>query len=437
MQLTPLDPWIASKIGANSSRLTRSALEAYQLARLQDTIQTLRASSPFYRAHLAGCPTELTRLDDLAAFPLTTARDIQQAPLQFLCVSQGDVRRVVTLDSSGTTASPKRLFFSQADQELTLDFFHIGMSTFTQPGDRVLILLPVERPGSVGDLLAIALERLGAQGIRHGLVRDVARTLDVLFATEANVLVGVPTQVLALARAVEARRFPTPPVQNVLLTTDHVPASIANALEQAWGCTVYNHYGMTEMGLGGGVECVARRGYHLREADLLFEIVDPQTGAPVPDGTPGEVVFTTLTRQAMPLLRYRTGDISHFVPRSCSCGTCLKTLARVRSRVENVITLDTEMHLALADLDEVLFAFDPVLDFTATLEQGDNAERCLRLHLYLNGAAHDRLLADVRAALDTLPVLRSGRLALSLTVEPGGGSLPLPPGKRTLRRADD
>ena len=93
-------------------------------------------------------------------------------------------------------------------------------------------------------------------------------------------------------------------LKSVLLTTDYVPEAIVEFVERLWRCTVYNHYGMTEMGLGGGVECQARRGYHLREADLYFEIVNPQTEMPVVEGETGEVVFTTLTRRGMPLIRY-------------------------------------------------------------------------------------------------------------------------------------
>jgi phenylacetate-coenzyme A ligase PaaK-like adenylate-forming protein len=103
-------------------------------------------------------------------------------------------------------------------------------------------------------------------------------------------------------------------------------------IERAWGCEVFEHYGMTEMGLGGAMACEAHDGYHPREADLLFEIVDPRTGAPLPDGEYGEIVFTTLTRTAMPLVRYRTGDMSRFIPGPCPCGSVLKRLARVADR---------------------------------------------------------------------------------------------------------
>jgi phenylacetate-coenzyme A ligase PaaK-like adenylate-forming protein len=89
---------------------------------------------------------------------------------------------------------------------------------------------------------------------------------------------------------------------------------------------------MTEMGLGGAMACEERVGYHPREADLIFEIIDPQTGGPLPEGEVGEVVFTTLTRAAMPLIRYRTGDLSRWIPGNCPCGSVLKRLDRIADR---------------------------------------------------------------------------------------------------------
>lgn len=328
--LTPLQPWIAQKIGCRPNELTRNKIAAYQLQKLQETLAWCRARSPFYRRRLEGMPTTLATLDEWQAFPFTTADELRERPLCFLCVSQGEIARVVTLESSGASGLPKRLYFTAEDQELTRDFFRVGMSTFTAPGDRVLILLPCERPGSVGDLLDQALARLGATGIRHGLVTDAAEALATLHAEQATVVVGVPVQVLGLVRAAVASSFPRPHLKSVLLTMEHVPDAVVHAVEAAWGCTVYNHYGMTEMGLGGGVECGARQGYHLREADLYVEIVDPVSGELLPDGELGEIVFTTLTRRGMPLLRYRTGDISRFLPGPCACGALLRRLETVR-----------------------------------------------------------------------------------------------------------
>ncbi len=383
MKLTPLEPWITHKID-------HVDLAEYQLQKLRDTLQLAREKSRFYRRQLADIPIDLTSLDDLTRWPFTTAADLRVNPLAFVTVSQDEIQRVVTLDSSGTSGAPKRLYFTREDQELTIDFFHIGMSTFTAPGDRVLILLPGETPGSVGDLLATGLQRLGAVPIKHGPVRDAVVTLDVMRREKINVLVGVPTHVLALAR--HPTKSPLN-LKSVLLSTDHVANAIKHAIEAAFGGTVYNHYGMTEMGLGGGVECEARRGYHLREADMLFEIIDPQTGERVPDGEYGEVVFTTLTRRGLPLIRYRTGDVSRFIPEPCPCGARLKTLERITHRLAGRVLIGDQT-LTMADLDEALFAVDGVLNFTATM---------------VNDNGHDSLQLEVKIAADrrSMPVIQS------------------------------
>src|SRR5262249_28781599 len=108
---------------------------------------------------------------------------------------------------------------------------------------------------------------------------------------------------------------------------------------------------------------------HLREADLYTEIIDPETGQPVADGIPGEVVFTTLTRQGMPLVRYRTGDRARMLPDPCPCGTLLKRLGRVQGRIEVDLRLRQGLSVTMAALDETLFPLAGVLDFTAELTE--------------------------------------------------------------------
>ncbi len=232
MTLTPLEPWIARKIGCPGP-LRRPEIEGYQLCQLNETLALARARSSFYRQHLASAPPALGSLAALRDLSFTTARDLAAAPLRFLCVSQDEIRRVVTLDTSGSTGPAKRLYFSAGDQELTVDFFQAGMSTLVGPGDRVLILLPCERPGSVGDLLAGALLRLGAVPLRHGPVRDAAETLAYARREGPDCLVGVPVQALALARL-----GPDLVLESALLTMDHVPHAIQAVVESAWGCRV-------------------------------------------------------------------------------------------------------------------------------------------------------------------------------------------------------
>ncbi len=448
MRLTPLEPWIARKTadrGPQTAALTndegratkverpssfvlrhsseeqvpsavrglRSAVSDYQLARLKATVELARTKSRFYRERLSGV-AEVESLDDLASLPLTTAEDVRADPLAFVCVSQDEIARVVTLDSSGTTGTPKRLYFTKADQELTVDFFGVGMSTFTGPGDRVLILLPGETPGSVGDLLAKGLERIGAVPIKHGPVRDPAATRAVAVREAATVMVGVPTHLLRLVRTM-APGEALPPVHSVLLSTDHVPQAIVHAIESAWGCTVYNHYGMTETGLGGGVDCKARRGYHLREADLLYEVIDPGTGLPAAPGKPGEVVFTTLTREGMPLIRYRTGDYGHWLETPCPCGTSLKTLSHITTRLSGPVDLGGGLWLTQPDLDEALFAVDGVLNFATEVARAEAGPRVSVAIQITPTANPDIVRAEALNALRALPPFTSAtRLSLDL-----------------------
>jgi phenylacetate-CoA ligase len=435
MKITPLESWIARKIGypAGGPPLTRQAIEAWQLERLRETIEWAAEKSAFYRNHLRGRGEgRISRREDLAEFPFTTAEDIRQNPLRFLCVSSGEINRVVTLPTSGTTGEPKRIYFTREDRELIVDFFSHGMSTFTDPGDRVLILLPAERPGSVGELLAEALGRLGAAGIAHWPVQDPRSTLEIMARERVTTLVGSPVRALSLARLGAGRKTD---VRKALLTTDHVPEAITEELRSLWGCEVFNHYGMTEMGYGGGVECRAHLGYHLREADLFFEIIDPGTGAPVEEGKPGEIVFTTLTRRGMPLIRYRTGDLGRFIPRSCPCGTVLKTMERVRLRIAGNVELGSGHALYLADLDEILFGLPGLLDFNAVVTSEKDRDR-LHIEIQVLEGANTQLADRAKSLIEAVSAVRSaigeGTLSVSVAIRREDQFTPASAGKRRI-----
>jgi phenylacetate-coenzyme A ligase PaaK-like adenylate-forming protein len=402
--MTPLENWIKTKIGLQrTDRLSRQALSHYQLRKLQETLAYARSHSPFYRTLLGPLPHQPPEsLDDLASLPFTTADDLCDQSLQFLCVSQSDVARVVTLQT--WEARPKRLHFTDEDLELTIDFFHHGMSGIVQPGQRVLILMPGERPGSVGDLLLKALARMDVKGIVHGLVQDPARTIHEILEKRVDCLVGIPVQVLSLARLRDGARVPKGLIKSVLLSSDYVAQAIVDEVARVWGCQVFEHYGMTEMGLGGGVQCPAHEGYHLREADLLFEIIDPVTSQPVPEGGIGEVVFTTLTRKGMPIIRYRTGDLARFIPEPCPCGTVLRRMDRIRGRLRGSLTLEKGRELGVSQLDDVVFRVRGVLDYQAEIYRGEGKDR---LRVKVHSAVEDlnRVLAEVHDALSRVPII--------------------------------
>lgn len=358
----------------------RASLEVWQLEQIRSNLSQAKSSSRFYRKLFANVdPSALNNFSDFAQLPMTTPDQLRDAPMDWLCCSQAEVSRIITLKTSGTTAQPKRVFFNDYDQQRTVDFFDKGMHEMVSPGDKVLVLMPGAQPGSVGDLLARGLTQAGIGSVIAGPVSDVVACYEQLRETGCNCIVGIPVQVLALAQygaslPAEQRAH----LKSVLLSADTAPAALIARTAKLLDCPVFNHFGMTEMGFGVAVECGARAGCHIREADILVEVVDPETGHPLPLGEIGEFVFTTLRQQAMPFFRYRTGDLGYLAADPCPCGSYIRRMIPLGGRRTNRLTLPGGDTLTLWDLDEILFSLDGVVDYTVKLEGAS-------LHLTLFG----------------------------------------------------
>ncbi|MBP2637633.1 MAG: phenylacetate-CoA ligase [Firmicutes bacterium] len=428
LAITPLDAWTTKKIGVKT--LTADKLAAYQLSCLQTTIARVQQLSPFYRQQLAGY-RQIDCLESLSRYPFTTPEQLAKQAGVMMCGSQSQISRVVTLATSGTTGNPKRIYFSKADQELTIEFFATGMSTLAGTGDKTLILLPGQRPGSVGDLLWQGLQRIAAIPTLYGLVDDTAVAVQTMCREEAVCLVGVPVQLLAMAKYWESWGQSAWTPRRVLVSTDYLSQAVISELSRIWHCEIFDHYGMTEMGLGGGLECAAHAGYHLREADLYFEIIDPVSGKTLPDGEYGEVVFTTLTRQGMPLVRYRTGDISRFITEPCPCGSILKRLERIQRRKDGLLTITPAGQLTMADFDEVLLGLPGVTNFSVTVIKNKPIAIKLIVEVVPGQSPTDK--SQIYQAVRQLPAIREaerqgglvvfGEFTHKLTSAPGKRSI--------------
>jgi phenylacetate-coenzyme A ligase PaaK-like adenylate-forming protein len=382
MTRTPLEALISSRINPGltppAAPLSRSAIEQYQGVQLRHLVDYCRQRSPFYRRKFADAGIDsITGLEDLPRLPLTSEAELRHHGAEMLCVSQDAVARIITIHSSGTTGTPKRLFFTDTDLERTLDFFHQGMQPLVDPGQRVAILLPGATPDSTGHLLAQALERMHVSSFLVGLVDDPEQAAHHLSAIRPDVLVGFPVQLLAIARMAAALAIPLGTIRSVLLCSDYIPESLRVELTASLDCEIFTHYGTVETGLGGGVDCAAHCGTHLREADLLFEIIDPHTATPLADGQWGEIVCTTLTRTGMPLIRYRTGDRGRLLPGACFCGSRIRRLDKVLGRINQMHTLHNGDQLSLDTLDELLFSVPGLLDFQAILTKAEQQETLL------------------------------------------------------------
>ena len=347
MERTKLDHWIEQT--EDIPRLTRENLETLQLRRLNETLARLKAREGFYRDF----PEKLEALADLRKLPFTTAADLSAQPGKFLLTSQSEVSRIISGATSGTTGTAKRVFYTEADTEHTVGFFAAGISEMLSPGEKCLIAFPFSGPFGLGDLIARAVERLGAVPIKAGFGQTWGGLLDLVGKTQPETYIGFPVPLLSLSR-MYGKMFP---VKRALVSGDACPEGVMEELENALGGRLYPHYGSRECGLGGAVTCPAFDGMHLRENHIIPEIIDEQ-GNVLPDGKYGELVITTIGAEAMPLIRYRTGDFTRLLP-PCPCGGVTRRIDTV-SRREGILSIE--------ELDGILFHIPELVDYRAAFD---------------------------------------------------------------------
>lgn len=299
--------------------------------------------------------------------PFTTADELRGSSEDFLALSQNDVAGIISLPTSGTTGKPKRIFCSEADLERTVRFFAYGMRLLLEEKEhqRVLLLMSGKRPGSVGQLLSEALGRWCIPCDIYGFPADMAQCLEYIAKCKPTSIVGLPSHIMALNRMGLGKQTQGN-LKTVLLSGEWTSPAMRLFLERELGCLVYTHYGLTESGLAGAVECSVRQGCHLREADIIVSIVD-EAGKPVPDGKWGEIVLTTINRQATPLLRYKTGDWGRLHAEPCPCGSVVRRIDAGERMGQQLIIAEGKQ-LGFGELDAVLYALPWVLGYTVIHE---------------------------------------------------------------------
>lgn len=362
----------AQSARGNFDAVDDALFDEYKLWQLKKTVRRVRTKSPFYRRlfEKAGVTEDdLHSLADIAKLPFTFPADLAGTSYSLLCTSQGEVEKPVTFYSSGSTGTKKRIFFSMADIQKILDFLPRGMNTVIGRDEaRVLVFLQNSQGRGIGSILAQSLNAFGMQGWTADLQDS---TDDILRATvehKINVWFGDAITIYRATRVLEKQAdLRSLGMQCIFITMSNIPQSMIDYLYSAWGCRVSTHYGLTESGWGLAVDCDVCPGYHYDELDHIVEVVDPETGGPVPEGQEGEVVLTNISRDCMPLIRYRTGDIATLT-RSV-CGSHLMTLGHIRRRKEGATEYNGH-YIYPALFDEVLFSTDGLLDYRIFLEGG-------------------------------------------------------------------
>ena len=330
--------------------ITRESLDALQLKKLNAVLKREKVRGGFYK----NLPDHLNSLTELHELPFTTEEDLaRNAPGLLLC-SQAEIRRILSDATSGTTGSAKRVFYTETDLKGTVELFMAGLGELIFPGSVTMICFPFSGPHGLGELIAEAVTRLGARPLKLGAGLSYGEYAAVMETEQPDTFVGMPVQLLSILRVCGRGSL-----RRALVSGDACPPAVMQACEDLLGSRLFPHYGSREMALGGAICCPAHAGMHLRENHVIAEIVD-DAGHLLPPGKIGELVVTTIGMEAMPLIRYRTGDYTRILPAPCPCG----------SAVLRLDTVTRKGTLTLASLDETLFSLPFVADYRAEQRDG-------------------------------------------------------------------
>ena len=334
--------------------LERHALEALQLERLQLLIERLRDANGIYRERLRGAATP-DAFDALAALPFSTKADMRDAyPLGLLAVPEDRLARIHA--SSGTTGNPTIGAYTRRDIAIFGEVVARSLAAGgIAPGDMFQIAwgygLFTGGLGAHG-----GCETLGACAIPASS-GNTARQMQLLADLPVAGIGATPSYALVLAERFRAERRRPKALRYAICGAEAWTREMRASLEELFGVTATNIYGLTEI-IGPGVaqECLEKAGMHVQEDHFLVEIVDPETGRPLPDGERGELVITTLTREAMPVLRYRTRDLTSLVRERCACGRTTARIDWFTGRVDDMLVI-RGVNVFPSAVEEVLLRF--------------------------------------------------------------------------------
>ena len=413
--------------------LQRPQLAVLQLERLRQRVANA-LHTPLYQRRLmrAGIsvPEDIGSLDDLQKIPFTTKDDLRQSyPKGLLAV---DMKQVVRMhSSSGTTGIPTVIFYTQGDLDRWTELLARGIVASGATAADVFQNMMSYGLFTGGLGLHYGAERVGLTVIPVGggntqrqlqIMKDFQTTS--LHITPSYLLhihgrmaeLGIKRDALALKRAYMGAEPHSEPTRQ--------------KLQELYGIDIFNCYGLSEMnGPGVAFECHCKADPHVWEDAYIVEVVDPVTGDPLPDGELGEVIFTNLIREALPLLRYRTRDLAFIHPEPCPCGRTHRRLSRIQGRTDDMLIING-VNVFPSQIEEVLMSIPEVgTNYMIHLASRNGLDRLtVQVELY------QKLFTGDLSQLDSLKATIKDRLRASITInahielhEPG--ALPVFEGK--------
>lgn len=343
--------------------IPREELEKYQLKQLKWTInQALKID--FYKKRLnsigISSGEDIKTFEDFRKIPFTTKDELRFGyPDGFLAVSMEDVVRIHT--SSGTTGTPTVIYHTKNDIE--------NWSLLTA---RSMYACGVTKKDVFQNMTGYGLFT-GGLGMHYGAEKigmaiipagsgNTKRQIQMMIDFKTTVVHATPSYLLHIYEVMQEEKIELNKLslKKAFVGAEPYSEETRKKLETFFGIDVYNSYGLSEMnGPGVSFECVYKNGMHTWEDAFLLEIIDPVTGKVLEDGEPGEIVFTTLVREATPLLRYRTRDLSSVYKGDCECGRTHRRIQRITGRTDDMLIINGA-NVFPSQIEEIIMKYPEV-----------------------------------------------------------------------------
>ena len=419
--------------------IDRSELEKLQLAGLKRQVENALKTS-FYKDKLLKegiiGGSSIRTLDDIRKLPFTTKTDLREAyPFGLMAVEQDDVVRIHA--SSGTTGTPTIIYQTQKDVSMAADTMARSLVAAGCTKKDICQNMMTYGLFTGGMCFHYGAERLGMTVIPTSSGNTI-RQIKFMHDFGTTVTHATPSYLLHLHQAIEESEYNRKDFKWRLAVTGAEPHSeeLRCKIQDKLGIEVYNCYGMSELnGPGVAFECIFRKGMHIWEDRYIIEIIDPVTLEPVPEGEIGELVVTILHRDAMPLLRYRTRDLTRIIPEPCACGRTHRRLARFTGRSDDMLIING-VNVFPSQIEEVLLKVNGVgANYLIVVEKQGDLDK-----LIVQTEVTPEMFTDDARPLNALKEKLKAEMSALITINPvielkESGSMPVAEGK--AKRVDD
>jgi phenylacetate-CoA ligase len=383
----PLEVWIHNKIRKEfrSSKELRKSLgkekletierhdvREYQLHKFRKLLEYADENSIYYRRKLkeAGIePASIRTWEDLERIPPTDPEDLAKEPFHFLCVSQSKIMRAFT--TSGTSGIKKRLFYSTNDVLNIIDSISAALKAVGMAEDDTLqIMFPAVAAWDPGLMLDGACKVAGMRSVLASTI-DVDQQIETMRKNHTTLMIGLTSFIYRITvLAKEKYDLRSLGIKAIICSAEPLPESVRQELIEAWGCKILSQFGMTEMGLASAIECEMYDGLHLNDADFLVEVVDTSTGRHTKERDVGEMLWTSLSMEGTPLIRYRTHDLSCLIEPPCGCGMgTIGKIGKILGRMDAQTKIGNGQKIYPLLFDEALHKVPGVLSFSLVLDR--------------------------------------------------------------------